>query len=100
MPSQSTNIKKYLPVIAKNKNKSENEIFGDMLAKGYIDFEGNIEHTKIDELYREYPEAISNLNPNKVVDGNKKKNLVKVRKDKFDDIKDLWKSSNQKYYLK
>ncbi len=100
MPSQSTNIKKYLPIIAKNKNKSENEIFGDMLLKGYIDFEGNIEPTKIDELYREYPEAISNLNPNKVVDGNKKKNFVKVRKDKFKDIRDLWKSINQKYYLK
>ena len=100
MPSQSTNIKKYLPVIAKNKNKSENEIFGDMLLKGYIDFEGNIQADKRDELYREYPEAISNLNPNKVVDGNKKKNFVKVRKDKFKDIRDLWKSINQKYYLK
>ncbi len=100
IPSQSTNIKKYLPVIAKNKNKSENEIFGDMLIKGYIDFEGNIQADKRDELYREYPEAISNLNPNKVVDGNKKKNFVKVRKDKFKDIRDLWKSINQKYYLK
>lgn len=100
MSSQSTNIKKYLPVIAKNKNKSENEIFGDMLIKGYIDFEGNIQADKRDELYREYPEAISNLNPNKVVDGNKKKNFVKVRKDKFKDIRDLWKSINQKYYLK
>lgn len=100
MPSQSTNIKKYLPVIAKNKNKSENEIFSDMLIKGYIDFEGNIQADKRDELYREYPEAISNLNPNKVVDGNKKKNFVKVRKDKFKDIRDLWKSINQKYYLK
>lgn len=100
MPSQSTNIKKYLPAIAKNKNKSENEIFGDMLIKGYIDFEGNIQADKRDELYREYPEAISNLNPNKIVDGNKKKNFVKVRKDKFKDIRDLWKSINQKYYLK
>lgn len=100
MPSQSTNIKKYLPVIAKNKNKSKNEIFGDMLLKGYIDFEGNIQADKRDLLYAEYPEAISNLNPNKVVDGNKKKNFVKVRKDKFKDIRDLWKSINQKYYLK
>lgn len=100
MPSQSTNIKKYLPVIAKNKNKSENEIFIDMIKKGFIDIEGNIEPTKRDELYREYPEAISKLKPNKVIDGNKKKNFVKVRKDKFNDIRDLWNSINQKYYLK
>lgn len=99
-PAQIMNIKNYLAEIANLRNKTENKIFGNMLSKGYIDFEGNIEPDKIDELYADYPEAVANLKPNKVIDGNKKKNFVKVRKDKFADISKLWKAINQKYYLK
>lgn len=99
-PGVSMNIKQYLSDIAKTRDKSENTIFGDMLAKGYIDFEGNIQPERIDELYADYPEAVAGLKPNKVVDGNKKKNFVKVRKDKFSGIKRLWTAINKKYYLK
>ena len=99
-PGQSMNVKSYLSEIAKNRSKTENEIFGEMLAKQYIDFEGNIQLEKIDDLYADYPEAVANLRPNKIIDGNKKKNFVKVRKDKFADISKLWKFINQKYYLK
>src|SRR5699024_10791497 len=67
VPEQSMNIKKYLPEIAKLRDKSENEIFGEMLKKQYIDFEGNIQPEKLDELYAEYPEAIAGLNQNKVI---------------------------------
>lgn len=100
IPSQSMNIKKSLSEIAKIKNKSENEIFGELLAKGFIDFEGNIQEEKRDALYAEYPEVMSELKPNKIVDGNKKKNFVAVREEKFADIRDLWKAINKKYYLK
>ncbi|ARJ50361.1 type III restriction-modification system endonuclease [Staphylococcus lutrae] len=99
-PGQSMNIKKYLTEIAKIRNKSENEIFGELLMKQYIDYDGNIQLEKIDDLYVDYPEAVTGLKPNKVIDGNKKKNFVKVRQDKFDDISDLWKNINRKYYLK
>lgn len=71
-----------------------------MLAKQYIDFEGNIKPERIEDLYADYPETVAGLKPNKVIDGNKKKNYVKVRKDKFADISKLWKKINQKYYLK
>lgn len=99
-PDKNTNVKKYLDKISKIHNKSEDEIFIDMLKKGYIDFEGNIKPEKIDDLYSEYPEAVAGLKPNKVIDGNKKKNSVSIRKDKFADISNLWKTINQKYYLK
>lgn len=99
-PGQSMNIKDYLSEIAKNRGKTENEIFSEMLMKEYIDFEGNIKPEMIDDLYADYPEVVANLRPNKIIDGNKKKNFVKVRKDKFADISKLWKSINQKYYLK
>lgn len=100
MPGQSMNIKKALPEIAKIRNKSENEIFAEILMKGYIDFEGNIQAEKLDDLYGEYPETMAKLKPNKIIDGNKKKNFVKVRKDKFDEIRNLWKAINKKYYLR
>lgn len=99
-PEQSTNIKKSLAKIAKIKNKTEDEIFADMLMKKFIDFEGNIQLDKLNDFYTEYPEAIANLKPNKIIDGNKKKNFVGVRKDKFSDIKNLWNTINKKYYLK
>ncbi len=94
------NIKKTLDKISKIRNKTEEEIFIDMLSKHYIDYEGNINPEKIDRLYEEYPEAVGGLKPNKVVDGNRKKNVVKIRKDKFRDVSELWKTINQKYYLK
>ncbi|MDO4605064.1 MAG: type III restriction-modification system endonuclease [Helcococcus sp.] len=100
IPSQSMNIKKIINEISKLHNKSDNETFIDMLAKGYIDIEGNVITDKLDDLYTDYPEAISNLKPNKIIDGNKKKNTVKIRKDKFSDISNLWKTINKKYYLK
>lgn len=100
LPEHSTNIKKSLAKIAEIKNKTENEIFADMLKKGFVDLEGNIQPDKLNDLYDEYPEAVANLNPNKIIDGNKKKNFVEIRKDKFSDIKNLWKAINKKYYLK
>lgn len=100
LPEQSTNIKKSLTKIAEINNKTENEIFADMLMKRFIDFEGNIQPDKIDDLYARYPEAIASLKPNKIIDGTKKKNFVNLRKDKFSEIKQLWQSINKKYYLK
>lgn len=100
MPGENINIKKYLSKIAKIRNKSENEIFADMLTKGYIDVDGDTWPQKINELYADYPEAVAGLKPNKIIDGNKKKNFVGIRKDKFLDISKLWRAINKKYYLK
>lgn len=100
MPGQSMNIESSISEIAKIKNKSEDEIFGELLMKGFIDRKGNIQAEKRDALYAEYPEIMSELKPNKIVDGNKKKNFVAVRKEKFDGIKELWEKINKKYYLK
>lgn len=41
-------------------------------------------------LYEDYPEALAKLKPNKIIDGKKKKNYVKVRRDKFNEIRHLW----------
>lgn len=99
-PGHADNIKSVLSKLAKTYVKSKNEIFKDMMDKGYIDYEGNIQREKRDKLYEDYPEAVGDLKPNKVISDKNKKNFVKVRKDKFADIKTLWQKINQKYYLK
>lgn len=94
------NVKKILGNISKLRDMTEDEVFVDMLSKKYINIEGNIISERLDEFYDDYPEAISKLNPNKIIDGNKKKNYVKIRKNKFSEISKLWKNINKKYYLK
>ena len=44
----------------------------------------------MDDLYTEYPEVVAGLKPNKIISSDKKKNFVKLRKDKFADIRKLW----------
>ena len=99
-PNKISNINSILPKISKLRAISEDDIFIDMLSKKYINRKGEINLENLSKLYEDYPEAINNLKPNKLIDGNKKKAYVKIRKDKFSEIKNLWKTVNQKYFLK
>lgn len=99
-PNKISNINSILPKISKLRAISEDDIFIDMLSKKYINRKGEINLENLSNLYEDYPEAINNLKPNKLIDGNKKKAYVKIRKDKFSEIKSLWKTVNQKYFLK
>ncbi|KWZ91991.1 type III restriction enzyme, res subunit [Anaerococcus hydrogenalis] len=99
-PNKISNINSILPKISKLRAISEDDIFIDMLSKKYINRKGEINLENLSKLYEDYPEAINNLKPNKLIDGNKKKAYVKIRKDKFSEIKSLWKTVNKKYFLK
>lgn len=99
-PNKISNINSILPKISKLRAISEDDIFIDMLSKKYINRKGEINLENLSNLYEDYPEAINNLKSNKLIDGNKKKAYVKIRKDKFSEIKSLWKTVNQKYFLK
>ncbi|MDU5504228.1 MAG: hypothetical protein E6073_03645 [Anaerococcus vaginalis] len=82
-PNKISNINSILPKISKLRAISEDDIFIDMLSKKYINRKGEINLENLSKLYEDYPEAINNLKPNKLIDGNKKKAYVKIRKDKF-----------------
>lgn len=97
--SKDFNIKSVLEKIAKVRNTTVNDIFKDLLNNDYIDMDGKIIEKNLQLLYEDYPEALFILKPNKVIDGNKKKNYVKVRRDKFNKIRHLWEKVNEKYYL-
>ncbi|WP_130806023.1 type III restriction-modification system endonuclease [Senegalia massiliensis] len=97
----SKNIKGLLSKVSKSRRITEEELFIDLLQKGYVDIDKNIKEDKYNELISEYPEFNKGLYQDKVRNVNKdKKSKVKIRPKRFDEIKELWESINQKYYLK
>lgn len=94
------NIKELIAKVAKNRNIDENKLFGELLMAGIVDMEMNILPEKRDELLEKYPEFNTGLKPDKVIDARKgKSSKVKIRPDRFNEIKELWNKINQKYYL-
>ena len=96
----SYNIKDLINEVAKNRGIENTKLMGDLLLNEYIDIEGNINLNNKDNLFAEYPEFNKGLEQNKIIDkNNSEKNSVGIRKDKFNEIKNLWKQINKKYYL-
>lgn len=94
-------IKGILNKVAKSRNMKEEELFIELLQKGYVDTDKNIKEGKYETLVEEYPEFNRGLSTDKVIDLNKnKKYKIRIRQERFEEIKDLWNSINQKYYLK
>ena len=79
---------------------SSDDLFIELLSKHYIDRNKNIIDENRNDFYEEYPLFSSGLAKGKVIDRNKKqKNTIKVRKAVFDELKELWRTINQKYLL-
>lgn len=98
--SVEMNIIKMVPKIAENREMTDSDLFVLLLRRKYIDIKGNITPENKDKFFIEYPEFNTGLQQNKIVDKNKKEQgIVRIRKDKFEDIKDLWAKINKKYYL-
>ncbi|MCD8178508.1 MAG: type III restriction-modification system endonuclease [Tannerellaceae bacterium] len=87
--------------VAKLRNIDENAFMIELLQKGYIDFDKNIIIENIDALFAEYKEFNnSGLGNSKIIDRNKKvSNKIKVRKARFDELKELWDIINRKYVI-
>ena len=99
--SDDINIKSMISKIAESRKISEDELFIQLLREKFIDMHGNIRIENKDLLITKFPEFDNGLKPNKVVDKNKKNiEVVHIRKEKFKQIKELWKKINEKYYLR
>lgn len=86
--------------VAKKRGIDSNALFFELGAKGYINMNREIIIDKKEEFFTSYPEFATGLYSNKITDINKnKKEVVKIRKAVFSELKELWERINHKYYL-
>lgn len=86
--------------VAELRKVDADDLFGELLAKKYIDRNSNIRVESSDKLFEEYPEFAVGLKQGKVEDRNKKpERKIKIRKGVFDELKTLWLAINSKYIL-
>lgn len=86
--------------LANDLNKTSNEVFIELLTKNYIDMDKNIIIENRDNLFSEYPSLTTGLKSNKVINVNEKVvHKARIRKSKFNEIKELWRLLNRKYFI-
>lgn len=84
--------------VAELRGITETELFIALLTKGYIGTDGVIKEGKAMDLFAEYPE-FNNVR-GKVKDRNKgTKDTVKIRKARYEELKELWTQLNRKYIV-
>ncbi len=89
-----------ITAVAMKLNTDPDDLFGELLAKKYIDRKGNIRPEHAEQFFSEYPDFTVGLQPGKITDRNKKPDRkVKIRKGVFDEMKALWTAINSKYIL-
>lgn len=100
IPQTSVLSEKQITEVATKLGKSPGELFNELLFKQYIDWQRNIEPNNRANFFAEYPQFASGLSVGKVKDRNKDKSKpIKIRKDVYEDIRDLWEHINQRYLL-
>ncbi|WFQ94682.1 type III restriction-modification system endonuclease [Mycoplasma feriruminatoris] len=98
--SDNQNIKELIAQKCYENGKKPEELFSALLLSDYVDIDGNVIEEKREQLFEKYPYLRQGIAQNKIIDRNKKtKNEVGIRKDKFNQLKDLWAELNKKYYL-
>ena len=75
-------------------------LFVELLTKKYVDLKYNIIPENKEQFFEEYPLFKSGLDSGKVRDRNSKPNHpVKIRKARFEELRDLWEKLNQRYTI-
>ncbi|MBQ0067973.1 MAG: type III restriction-modification system endonuclease, partial [Phascolarctobacterium sp.] len=86
--------------IARRTGKDEDDLFDELYSKHYIDRHYKIVPENRQKFLDEYPLFERGLQSGKVKDRNKvKPQRIKIRKGKYDELKDLWEEINKRYVL-
>ncbi len=86
--------------VSKLLNKTQNELFIELLSKEYIDMDKNIIIHNREKFLSEYPDFNIGLRTGKIVDDNVfSYPKSRIRKNKFEEIKELWKILNRKFFI-
>lgn len=93
-------IKDLLPKVAAELGVDETKLFIDLLTQGLVDSDKNLVPGRENDLYEAYPAFNKGgLKPDKVVKGDKK-TKVRIRPERYSELKELWEAVNAKYYLR
>lgn len=86
--------------VAKKRGMTEKALVMDLMTNDIIDFNGIVNKNNLHKLYELYPEFEDNSLGNKITNRNKKdKKSIKIRKEKFEALRDLWMKINRRYVL-
>lgn len=85
--------------LAKEYNKTDDEMFDELRNLGYIDRKLGIIESKREELYAAYPSLRSNLKSGKVRKQENIKPKVRVKTSCYNEFKELWEKINQKVFI-
>ena len=100
IPQTSVLSDEQIKKVAVILGKEPNTLFGELLAKKYIDWQRNIITQNRNIFFEEYPLFASGLSTEKIKDRNKeKKKNIKIRKAVYNEIRELWEHINQRYLL-
>ena len=98
---ENINIENIIKQYAEKHNEKWLKIALELQEKEFIDDNLMIINENKDKFFKEYSFLFDNkLGNDKIIDKNKKEtSKVRVRKENFDKLKDLWKIINTKYYI-
>lgn len=100
IPQASVLSEDRIKEVAAKLGKDPGALFGELLAKQYIDWQRNIVSDNRAAFFAEYPQFASGLSAGKVKDRNKEKpKPIKIRKAVYNEIRELWERINQRYLL-
>jgi hypothetical protein BACCOPRO_00143 len=100
VPESVTLSLEIIQQVAQKMGTDTTILFVELLTKKYIDLKYNIIPENKSSFFEEYPLFKSGLESGKVRDRNSKPNHpVKIRKARFEELRDLWEKLNQRYTI-
>lgn len=100
MPAATVISVETLEKVAKERKMDTNDLAIELMTKGYINFKREISAEKREAFFADYPEFVSGVGSNKVIDVNKSnKEEIHIRKAVYSELKELWENISHKYYL-
>lgn len=100
IPESVTLSLEIIQQVAQKMGTDATVLFVELLTKKYVDLKYNIIPENKSSFFEEYPLFKSGLESGKVRDRNSKPNHpVKIRKARFEELRDLWEKLNQRYTI-
>ena len=90
----------FIEKVAAKKKMDPNQLFTELLVKGYLDYKYNVSPSKRNAFYHEYPEFNVGVDCDKVKDRNQRtEHPVAIRRAVYEELREFWERVNRNYLL-